>query len=89
VPGEYQPGHRLGYLSDAEYKYVDKLAFDLHLQGSLLRRGDDELEIRFRSAVPDSAVRDRLIAAERKRASGSSRTDLVRAALDRLERDRR
>ena len=86
--GEYRTGHRLGYLNDAEYRFLDTLTFDLRLSGKLQPSRQSELERRFTAAIHDPRTRERLIDLERSRHPTLSRAELIERAIERYERDR-
>jgi hypothetical protein len=86
--GDYRPGHRLGYLNDAEYRFLDTLVFDLRLSGKLQPSRQAELERRFAASIHDPTIRQRLINFERSRNPVLSRAELIERAMERYERDR-
>ena len=89
VPSDQRPGHQLGYLTEAEYEWVDKQVFDLFLSGALQRTGREELESRFKAAIQDGAVRQRLLDYARNRHPELGETALIERVLSDYERDRR
>ena len=87
---EYRLGHRLGYLSDAEYQFASQYVKSLRQSDTL--EPPDELEAlktRLGSLLyGDSNAQIRLIQAERRRSPHKSEEELYQDAIDRLERDR-
>jgi hypothetical protein len=87
---EYRLGHRLGYLSDAEYQFASQYVKSLRQSDTL--KPPDELEAlkkRLGSLLyGDSNAQIRLIQAERRRNPHKSEEELYQDAIDRLERDR-
>ncbi len=89
VRGEYRKGHRLGYLTDAEYGFAyryttrmrSKSTFQIDSQVKLLRA-------KIAARVGDGRVIERLLENERRRAPNKSILELYEAAFDTLERGR-
>ena len=87
---EYRPGHRLGYLTDAEYEFANHYVLQLRQSNEL--KFPNELD-RLRNSLlkllyGDQAVCKRLVQAEQRRNPHKLEIDLYRDALQRLERDR-
>jgi hypothetical protein len=85
----YAPGHRLGYLSDAEYRYVDDRVFELWASGALQVSNEAALETRLAGRVHDPAVRQRFVEAELRKHPHWSRVEALQHVIDQYERDRR
>ncbi len=89
VEVNYRPGHRLGYLSDAEYQYVNSLVIDLRSSGRIQPTESAELEKRYKATIFDAGARKRLLDHERSKYPGQPESELIRRVLDAYERDRR
>jgi hypothetical protein len=88
APTSYRPGHKLGYLNEQEYEFVDKYVFELHLHGTAQESRGAVSERRLNAAIPDSGVRARLLASERQRMPTASEEAIIESVLDRYARDR-
>jgi hypothetical protein len=86
---EYRAGHRLGYLTDAEYQYVEAYVSALRASPTFLAATEAELEARLRAVVFEADARQRLIAFEQKKYPGKSRSALIQAVLEQIEKDNR
>jgi hypothetical protein len=88
---EYRPGHRLGYLTDAEYEFADRYVQELRKSHPL--KLTSELSTLKQQLLQltknDRALSDRLIKYERSKNPGKSEVSLHKDAIDRLRRDRR
>lgn len=87
---QYRPGHRLGYLTDAEYTFANQYVLDLREAYKLkLQSQLDTTKKQLRQLVHgDEAMLKRLVDYERSRNPNKSEVELYEAALDRLQRDR-
>ncbi|MGH6984201.1 MAG: hypothetical protein ACREEI_08240, partial [Stellaceae bacterium] len=85
----YRPGHRLGYLNDTEYQYVDDLVFNLRLSGKNQPTKAAGLERRYKAAIPDAGARKRLLDNARTKHPGEPEAELIQRVLEAYERDRR
>jgi hypothetical protein len=87
---EYRPGHRLGYLTDAEYEFANQ--YVLTLRQSNQQKFPSELDklrkclLQFLYGYQDASRR--LVQAEQRRNPHKLEIDLYRDALEHLERDR-
>ncbi|MFB2939468.1 hypothetical protein ACE1B6_29795 [Aerosakkonemataceae cyanobacterium BLCC-F154] len=87
---QYRPGHRLGYLTDAEYNFANQYVLDLResyklkLQSQLDTRKQRLLKL----VYGDAATVTRLVNYERSRNPNMSELELYDAAIERLQRDR-
>lgn len=86
---QYRTGHRLGYLSDDEYRYVDCYVSTLRTSGEAQEAAETELERRLKTVVPDERARTRLIECERKKYPMKSRGELIELVLDSVAKDSR
>jgi hypothetical protein len=86
----YRPGHRLGYLTDAEYQFSQRYVMQLRQSGEI--SPPKELDILKRRLLTllfgDQASCSRNIELERQRSPHKSDVELYQDAIDRLERDR-
>lgn len=89
APTAYRTGHTLGYLSDSEYRFLDKEVFDLWVSGRLQRTHLELDAGRLRAAIPDAGVRARLLEAERKKRPEATDGELIQHVIDRYQADRR
>jgi hypothetical protein len=89
APTEYRAGHRLGYLSDAEYQFA--AAYVGRLRASLNRFAspEEELERRLRGIVSDGAARARLVAGYRRKYPSAAAAELAQRIIDDITRDNR
>ena len=87
---QYRPGHRLGYLSDAEYTFANQYVLDLREAYKLkLQSQLDTKKKQLRRLVHgDEAMLKRLVDYERSRSPNKSEVELYEAAINRLQRDR-
>ncbi|HEX7887341.1 MAG TPA: hypothetical protein VF474_15295 [Phenylobacterium sp.] len=85
----YRHGHKLGYLSDPEYAYARKRTLDLWRSGELHTEQFAELQRQFRSTIPDSKVRNRLLEHARSTKRGASEADLIGFILESYRSARR
>ncbi len=87
---QYRPGHRLGYLTDAEYTFANQYVLDLREAHKLkLQSQLDTKKKQLRQLVHgDEAMLRRLVDYERSRSPYKSEVELYEAAIDRLQRDR-
>jgi hypothetical protein len=87
---QYRPGHRLGYLTDAEYTFANQYVLDLREAYKLkLQSQLDIKKKQLRQLVHgDEAMLKRLVDYERSRSPNKSEVELYEAAIDRLQRDR-
>ncbi|MEP0872779.1 hypothetical protein NDA01_23445 [Trichocoleus desertorum AS-A10] len=87
---EYRPEHRLGYLTDVEYEFINR--YTVKLRQSMKLKVSSELDtlknrlLRLLYGDQDSCKRH--IEAERRRNPHKSEIDLYRDVIDQLERDR-
>ena len=89
-PGiEYRRGHRLGYLTDAEYHSVDDAVFELRLSAEAQPTRVAEVQTLLKARISDAAARKRLLEHARKRHPTKSETELIQLVLEAYERDRR
>ncbi|WP_427161390.1 hypothetical protein ACQFX9_07370 [Aliinostoc sp. HNIBRCY26] len=88
---DYRPGHRLGYLTDAEYQFAHQYVIQLRQYKEILP--PTELDVLKKQLLQllysDESSCERNIEAERKRSPHKSELELYRDAISRLERDRR
>lgn len=84
---QLRPGHRLGYLTDAEYKFAHQYVIELHqLREASLRSELDELKKRMMQILHgDRGAYQRIMAAAVKRNPHQSEVDLHRTEIERLE----
>jgi hypothetical protein len=87
---DYRPGHRLGYLTDAEYQFAQQYVMRLRQSGEIsLPQELETLKKRLRALLNgDSKCCSRCIEFERRKTPHKSEVELYRDAIDRLERDR-
>jgi hypothetical protein len=87
---EYRMGHRLGYLTDAEYERANSYVMQLRQElGS--NAFDSELDLlkkELLGLVHEKTTCDRLISYERNLQPNASEIGLYRNAVDRVKRDR-
>ncbi len=87
---DYRPGHRLGYLSDAEYQFAQRYVIQLRQSGKI--SPPDELNILKKQLLHllggDQERCSRTINFERRRSPHKSDIELYQDAIYRLERDR-
>ncbi len=86
---EYRPGHRLGYLTDAEYEFANRYTSELRAtyRQNLRSKLDVLKEQLLRKAQGDLDRVQRLIESERQRDQSLSEIELYRDAIDRFDRD--
>lgn len=87
VSDGYRAGHRLGYLSAAEYRYVRQRVADLRRSGELQPTLDEVWERRLRAAIPNAAVRRRLLQAQQAKYLTKTQAELIQQILDEYQRD--
>jgi hypothetical protein len=90
APSEYRRGHRLGYLTDAEYLFAHSYVLEVRYHDTLGLPGEVEaLQRRLAHILPDSRVRDRLL--EHARLKHPAKTDvwIYQLVIEQLLRDRR
>jgi len=87
---DYRPGHRLGYLTDAEYQFAQRYVMQLRQSGEISPPKElDSLKRRLLTLLYDDEKScSRNIELERRRSPHKSDVELYRDAIDRLERDR-
>lgn len=87
--GEYRAGHRLGYLTDAEYKFVAGYVLELR-SGDFLQLMTRAEEVRQRLAgrVSDTSTRERLIGHAKAKHPGKSEVEIYELVIEQLERER-
>lgn len=87
---EYRPGHRLGYLTDAEYKMANRYVKEL--RDDFKRKLNSELDIKRTKLLQlvhgDEAALKRLIEYERRRNPNKSEVALYENAIDSIQRGR-
>lgn len=87
---EYRSGHRLGYLTDAEYEDASRYVMQLRQSNELAPSSElDALKKRMLQLVYDKETCKRMIEAACRRYPHKSEIELYRDEIDRLERDRR
>jgi Putative transmembrane protein precursor len=86
---EYRPGHRLGYLTDAEYEFANR--YTSELRATYRQNLQSELDVLkerlLRKAQGDRDCVRRLIEYERQRDRSLSEIELYRDAIARFDRD--
>ncbi len=86
---EYRHGHRLGYLTDAEYEFANR--YTRELRATYRQNLQSELDVLkerlLRKALGDRDCVRRLIEYERQRGRSLSEIELYRDAIDRFDRD--
>lgn len=86
---EYRLGHRLGYLTDAEYQFAQQYVKQLRQSNELAPSSElDRLKQRLAQLVHNADTSQRIIEAARRRHPHKSEIDLYRDEIYRLERDR-
>lgn len=86
---DYAPDHRLGYLSDAEYRHVDDRVFEYWASGSLQVSLELLLEGKLAARIHDAAVRRWFVEAVVAKHPHFTRVEALQLVLDQHERDRR
>jgi len=90
VNGEYRSGHRLGYLTDAEYNFAARYTRDLRSNNSLrLLTGAEQLRDRVASRITDKYARERLIKHAKAKYPEKSDAEIYEFVIDSFERDQR
>lgn len=89
VPDGYRTGHRLGYLSEAEYRYVRQQVADLCRSGALQPTLEEVWERRLRAAIPNADVRRRLLQAQQTKYPMKTQAERIQQLLEEYQRDRR
>lgn len=86
---EYRLGHRLGYLTDAEYEFAQRYVMQLRQSNELVPSSElDRLKKRLAQLIHHANTCQRMIEAARRRYPHKSEIDLYRDEIYRLERDR-
>lgn len=87
---DYRPGHRLGYLTDDEYRFAQRYVIQLRQSGEISPPDElDRLKKRLRHLLyNDQQIFDRIIKSERRKNPHKSDVELYQDAIDCLERDR-
>jgi hypothetical protein len=87
---QLRPGHRLGYLTDAEYEFANQYAIELRQAWEASLRSEvEELSKRLMQLLHgDRGAYKRIMAAASKRNPHWSKMDLYRAEIESLERGR-
>jgi len=88
VPDGYRAGHRLGYLSEAEYRYVRQQVADLRRSGALQPTLEEVWERRLRAAIPNADVRRRLLQAQQTKYPMKTQAERIQQLLEEYQRDR-
>jgi hypothetical protein len=88
--GEYRAGHRLGYLTDAEYNFASRYTRDLRSNNSLrLLTPAEQLRDRVASRITDKYARERLIQHAKAKYPEKSDAEIYEFVIDSFERDQR
>jgi hypothetical protein len=86
--GEYRTGHRLGYLSDAEYNFLNRYVRELRSSNSLrLLTTDERLERRLVARISDKQVRKRLIEHAKAKHPEKNDREIYEVVIASYERD--
>jgi hypothetical protein len=86
---EYRSGHRLGYLSDAEYQEAQQYVMQLRQSDEVAPPSElDGLKKRLLQLVYDKKTCQRIINATRRKYPDHSEIELYKKEISRLERDR-
>jgi hypothetical protein len=87
---DYRPGHRLGYLTDAEYQFAQQYVMRLRQSNEISPPQELEtLKKRLHTLLNgDSKCCSRCIEFERRKSPHKTEVELYRDAIDRLEHDR-
>lgn len=89
IRGEYRVGHRLGYLSDREYRFAAQYVDQLRRNPQRLQKVQiDFLRNKIASRVGDKRVIERMIENERRLAPKKSELELYRLASESLDKGR-
>jgi hypothetical protein len=89
-PTEYRRGHRLGYLTDEEYQFTHSYVLEVRHHNTLGPPGEVEaLQQRLAHILPDSRVRDRLLAHARLKHPAKTDVWIYQLVIEQLLRDRR
>ncbi len=87
---EYRSGHRLGYLTDAEYDFAARYVETLRSDNSLgLLTNADHLKRKLIARIADKQACERLISNARRLYPNRSETEIYDLVLTQYERDRR
>jgi hypothetical protein len=90
LPSSSRPGHRLGYLSDAEVRLAYQHTFDLRVPGTLSLPTQTDLTCQeLARAITDASTRARLLSHLRSRHPGLSEGELCALAIEEYRRDNR
>ncbi len=87
---QYRPGHRLGYLTDAEYEFANQYVVELReIYNRKLRSELDTKRKRLLQLLHgDGAALKRLVEYEGRRSPSKSEVELYEDAIDRIQSDR-
>lgn len=86
---EYRTGHRLGYLSDAEYQYAAAYVVRLRQSPDQFISTEQEIEALLRAIVHDPAKRARLIAGYRRKFSSATAAEVAQRIIADIAKDNR
>lgn len=87
VPEEYRPGHRLGYLSDAEYAFASRYVMAARRDNTLnLPSRAELLRSKILTRVGGDKTLDRLVADARRKSPNSSENEIYQSVYDALAR---
>jgi hypothetical protein len=86
---EYRPGHRLGYLTDSEYRSVDRYVRSLRRCRDQFASVEEEAEQRLSRAIHDKGVRSRLLASYQAKYPRKTLAEIIEAILEDLAKDNR
>lgn len=88
--GEYRTGHRLGYLTDAEYNFAARYTRELRSNNSLsLLTGEERLRGRLVARITDKQARERLIKHAKVRHPEKNDAEIYEVVIASFERDHR
>jgi hypothetical protein len=87
---EYRAGHRLGYLTDAEYDFAARYVLTLRSNNSLgLLTDADHLKRKLVARISDKQACERLILNARRLNPNKTENEIYDLVLTQYERDRR
>ena len=87
---EYRAGHRLGYLTDAEYKFVAEYVLELRSKNSLqLPTRVEELIQKLAGRVSDLHARERLIKHAKAKYPEKTEVEIYELVIEQFEREHR
>jgi predicted SprT family Zn-dependent metalloprotease len=86
---EYRPGHRLGYLTDSEYRFVNQYVRSLRQRGDHFASIEEEAEKRLLATIHDKGARSRLLASYRAKYPRKTLAEVIEAILADLAKDNR